>query len=430
MKFKATAAGLMEGLRPAIEVATRNAVKDFEFVDRVGISVKEDELNIFAWNGRMSIRSTLSDVTLDNLNMEAMEDGKVVVDAKSLSKVLVCFKETDELVVKLSEKKKGKELIFELASDSKQYVTARCYDEELVLPEPAKSYTKQLQIRRNLFLRGVAKVRFAIGFEQHREMYLYWVLRADPGKARFMAGTGQRFAIMDFEGKDIFKTPPSEGLVLRMPREQTDVFTKVLAGSPDDYVSIRESRGKEGFHARIQTDVHDMILLGINPDLKYIDEDAVLTAKYDNQFIVELSDWAYVGKSTIATYDEQLKKERKPHRAVAEVDFENKEIIVQTNERMRSSRKAPIIDSRGPGDSIRFTAAASYISEIAENADEDGYIQISHIGNKGSSGPKSKRPIFVQYYAADKVSDKKLARINDSIGATETYCIFFAQLQG
>ena len=428
MKFKAKVSGLTAGTAAAIEVATKNVVKDFEHVDKVRVACTVDELSVQAWNGRMCIEEILSDLTMD-LGWEHSKDGIACVNAKDLGRVLSSFKPDVKLDVELKDNKdSGKELVLSLESDKKQYQTLPCYDDEIDFPSMPKGSdgVKEININRGVFLRGVGKILFAAGFEEQREKYLYWVLRAEGENARFAAGTGQRFAILDVEGKNVFGAKPKKHTFM-MPKAQTPVLVSILGNLDDDNITIKEIKNDNVFQLAIETARQKMLLLGMNPSIDWIDENVVLSADYTFKFVTEISDWKYASKGATATFDEQLKKEKRPHKAHVKVHPDDGDLFISTDHRMKSARKVGLIDFKGDGDGVEFVAGSSYISEIAENADEDGYIQMEFI----KTVDEKRKPVLVRYFAADKVADgSTLSRINASSDTKESFSIFFSQLSG
>jgi len=427
IKFEASAAGLTKGLIPVIDVANKNVLKDFEFAGKIKLVVEQDALTACAWNGKMSIRNEISDLTTDELLYTCHETGSVVVDGSDVALVISSFRPSDQLIIYVSENGSGKEVVFSLLDDSEQYQTVPCYDADMDVPESETNIVKKTIIRRDAFLRGAAKVLFALGYEDRRPRYLYWVFRVSEYSLRFIAGTGARFAVMDMDGANLFKEK-SETFDMMIPGESTKVIAKILSDINDEYVTIEQSDPKSNYQIIVSSGSSTIIMLGMDPDETYIDENVILDANYTEKFISEVADWEYAGKGAKATYDVRLKKESRPHPGQVLVDFEKNEVIVKTTERMRSSRKVKIIDKDTTNPKISFNASCPFLNEIADNAENDKYVQIEYIEDVDN---KNRRPILVRYYVNDKVSSSnEVGRDNKVLASKEKFSVFFAQLQG
>jgi len=429
MKFKANVAGLAKGLGPAIEVASKAPLKDFEYVDKVGLAVTEDGAVAYAFNGRMSVKNTISDSTINNLDFKFIDEGRVVFNAKELARVLGSFRATEELVVELKDasgEDGGKELIFALAEDEEQFQSLPVYKEDITLPEPASDYDKNLDINRNILLRGINKVFFAVGYENEREQYLYWAIKAKGDTARFVAGSGARFAVLNLQGDSLF-SKAADDIMFLMPKEQTPSIQKILTDIEDEMVTIKESKSSDNFHIVIATKSSEIMLMGINANIKYVDENVVMNRTYSCKTIGDVSEWEYAARGTMATFDEQLKKERRPHKAFGYADFGKAVLQVKTKDRMRSCRKVKMLDIiNGSGkDTGEFIVSSNFFAEVSAHAEDSKYVQVEF------DGADRKCPVLVRYFAADKIADPKdLVNINKSINTRESFTIFFCQLQG
>jgi len=427
MKCKAKVSEMIRGLESVVDVANKNGISDFDQVGKVHLDVKDGEMVASAWNGRMTIDTVLSDITLDDFEYSCDEPGDITVNASELFIALTSFPPSQILIMESKSGGSGKEITLTLADDPDQYNTIPCYEDGLDKPEAASDITKEIVIRRDVFIRGINKVSFAVGFEKNRVHYHYWVLKGEDKWARFVVGSGSRFAAYDVDGDNIFKTKTDEFQIL-FPKEQTEVFLKVLSRIDDEWITIKESNPVPGpFQLTISCPSCEILLVGMDANIKWIDENTVLKADYNSKFITEIVDWAFAGKGTLATWDEQLKKDRKPHKGLVDVNFDKKNLTLKAETKMKSQRKIKIEDSSSDKKSIEFAVSVSFLADIAEHAEDKGFVQIEHL--ETDSGDK-KRPVVVRYYAAQNVTpdSNSITRTNPQLNVDEKFSMFFAQL--
>lgn len=423
MEFKVQASGLFGGLQLAADVSNKNPLKDFVSAGKVGLRIATNGITVYTWNGRLSYETILNELNTDNFSYEFVEPGEVVVAASDLLRIVPSFLHDDKLIVTAGKSQDGKdEVTFALASDREQIQTVPCFSEKIEMPKQSSDLPLSVDIRRDIFLRGVSKVFYAIGDEQERERYLYWVIRARNGQLRFASGDGRRYAFLDVSGTNLFSAKVD--LNLMMPKEQTPAVIKVLTSVSDENITVKTT--KSGNQIVISAGDTKLVLVGIKEDVEWINEDKVLAITYPIRMTAKLSDWALAAKGTLATYTEEMKKERRVHKASVVIDLIKKEIVVKTEEKMKSLRKIKIIDFDGTAtDKIEMAMPSYCILDISNQSEGDGYIQIEYI----SASDNKKRPFLIRHFAAEKVTDgNALFQINKSLGITEKFSMVVAQL--
>jgi len=438
MEFQVKIAGFLSGIKPVFEVATKGAVKEFDGVNKINISAEKDSIELSSFNGRMSIKNKLSDLSLSDLDYKLTTNGTTTVNVKDLLNVLDSFNPTETIVVNLNTSTDGKtkELVFTQKNDKEQFQSLPCYDAVVSLPQVATKFEKEIEIDKNIFISSNKKVFFAVGFEQHREQYLYWVLRTDKGKARFVAGSGGRFAILELDGKDIVSNI-GKAVDMLFPKESTPILNNVLSYIDAERITIKQSdpSATDGspYQILISSDDVEVCLVAMNPDIKWINENDFISAVYNTKLITKVSELEYAGKGVVATFSEEMRKEHHPHKATVEVDSTKKYIAVKTNNVMKSLRKVSIIDDKSTvptQGNFTFNCASVYLNELANYAtDKNGYIQIETNKDIDPSNRFTK-VVVIRYYATDKVVDKAsdLKTTNDALGLSESFTIFFSKL--
>lgn len=258
MKFKVKVKEFLEGLEPAFTVATKGVRRDYPLATLVTIVAEKKKITVLADGGRMTISNEISDLTCGDVGFyECLSGGTCTVRTSELRATLSSFSLSDEIMIETrayAENKadkdadaadgddkvvadaaveSGQELLFTLLSDTEQYQTVPCLRSHIQTPQAVTDFMETqkpddaFQMRREIFFYAASKVLFAQGFEEHREKYMYWVIRAEKEQVRFAAGSGARFAILDIDGKDI--TNVSKQTNLLIPNEQSAALLEIIS---------------------------------------------------------------------------------------------------------------------------------------------------------------------------------------------------------
>ena len=431
MKFQLKVSGFIAGLTPVSDVASKAFVKDYVGVDKVNIVASDEGLRLSAFSGRLSVNCLLTNMDIDDLEYKCSESGSATINVKDLMKTLESFEPSESLVAEIRGAGVAREMVFMKSSDVEEYQTLPCYESPVNLPKKADKFLKSFSITKDVLVSAIDKIFFAVGYEERRLEYLYWVIRVKGDKIRFAAGTGGRFAVLDVEGKDIVKSNSSTINIL-FPKEQTPVIKSILVGMEDDRVEITESDANDGSGSPFQIVVKcgriEFILVAMNPNVVWPSEEEFLSSKYTFKVVTRVSDWQWAGRGLIATFSDQMRKEMKPSRAQFSADLSKNIINAKTEEVMKASRKVPILDSTvdGPG-KCEFACDSMYFSEISPHAEGDEFVQLEVNDSKMASGIAGKA-MLVRYHASNKVADSNsLKKLNESTGASELFTIFFAK---
>lgn len=430
MKFTVEVSGLLAAVDPILDVATKHTMKDFVGTGKINIE-SDKTLRFSAFNGLMSATKEVSDIDAAEMSYACETYGEICVPAKEFYNAVQSFASGSLLEIEVKEKDGIVEMLLSPQNDPDQIQTVLCQLDLVELPEAADTFTKQLEMNRGMFVYGVGKIDFAIGYEEQREQYLYWVLRAKKDSARFVAGTGGMFAILDMESKDLIQS--KEDVDFLFPKEQTAVLQKILSShSKADKITIEESdpNSKSPFQLVITSGSIKMTIVAMNPNIRWVNEEDFLQAKYGFKTIMKVKDWDYAGRGIIATFDDELRREKKPHKAIVDFDFKKDFVKVETHGSMRSKRKVKLVDSVSSKDACRFACDSTYLGQIAQKAPDDcGNVQIELNDSSETSEGRSKsdRVVLVNYFAADKVSTQTPQRVNASLGISESFRIFFAK---
>jgi len=418
MKFTVIVEGFKKSIAASVGAASRGD-KDYEGSGRITIEAKSDELVFKVFGGKLGLISTVSNVIVDALNYRFYSDGVATVSAIDLLNVLDSFDNGEDISFELNQKKgQGKELVVSMEADTEQYQTLPCYNSQVIIPDIATTFDKVVSMDKDVFKYGADKVSFAMGFEKEQPQFLHMSLTTDKDEIRFAAGTGARHALLDLIGDKIVKSKPSKTSIL-LQRDNISVILKILETADSDTMTIKESskKGDTVYQTIIEFGPYQIILVGLDPMLTWIDEGKILNKKYPIKLVTKVDDWRLASKGTTATYNDQVKKEKKAHKALISMDFIKDKITIKANETMRSNRKVKIMDKAVDDgmQSCDFASVSAYLREIAASKSE--YVQMEVIG-KG-------KPVCVYRHAKGAVSKPDDMVKDDERGFKEKFVVFF-----
>ena len=427
MKFSCKVSGLLEGIVPAIGVSTHSVVKDFKGSGKIHIESNKDEIIVSSFNGKVAIRSVISDLISGNLSYSCLSEGSVTVSSVDLQNVLSSFRKDDEIEVGIKNDNNGKEFVINKKSDEEEYQTLPCASEDIEMPKRAKKFEKEITIDRNVYNYGINKVFWAIGYEENMPQYMHVVLRLNKNEARFVTGTGGRFAILNIDGENFMDSNSDEQITILLPKDHTESVKKIFSSIDDEKITIKANNEQSSnYQIAISTKAHEIVFVNLDSDIAYPDENKILSYNPPNKFVTNISEWEYVGKGIIATYSEELKKEHRQSRAVVAVEKDASALIVKSGSIMKASRKVPILASNFEAETkdIEFVCNSAFLKEISEHGADQDNIQIEI-----PTGQENKKPIIIRYYALNEVKDgATLVNKNESSGLNEKYTTFFATL--
>lgn len=455
MKFKIKIKEFMEGLEPAFIVATKGIARDWPTADLVTINVEKDRIYALANGGKMSISNEISKFTCSELGLEIEKGGGCTVRASDLKATLLSFSLTDEVDVETrtySEPQKdaaetdeddaaggddgdeegksnsGIELVFTLSNDPEQFQTVPCVRETIRVVQNVIDFMETqnkadaFSVKQNIFRYGASKVLFAHGFEEDRPTYLYWVLRADPDKVRFVAGTGQRFAVLDMEGKGATNAKSHKDLLV--PNEQSAALLSIISAATYNNEHILFYIAPK--FLVVEHSSFRVVVPNYDPDIKFVDENRFLERSNNLVLTTKVSDWQNVVRGITATFSQEMKKQHDYHFATLDINFGKQEILAKSEGIMKSNRKIPIQNSDVATDlaqdgHMTFEFVSLYLAEAIKYADGGEHIQIEL--------EKPNYPIIFRYHADSqgKVGDPKTFNRPDVFPEmNERFAVFFS----
>ena len=409
MEFTCCASKLLKGLSPALQIASKGVVKDCESSFRLTLNVKENEIIATAHGGRLAIELPVSDHNVDDLDYELVKEGTVTVNSVHFADAVGSFRSSDELRITGNKS----EVKIALKDKDTEFQTVQVFDEVVAIPKLAKNFDKEIEISRDIFVKGKDKTFFAIGGDYNRELFLHWALKVDKDKARFISGNAARFAIIDFEGDSFLKS--SDKAEFLFPKEQTDVIASILAEQNVDTITIKQAKHDKDIPDQIIFDAGQIqiILVAFDPSVKYVDENKRIKDTKCIHFTTTVEDWLYATKGMLATYTEEYKSQNDVFPANLHVDLKKKHMVLKTDTPLKANREIPItsiISNNSDSNNIVLKCAGRYLSEIPKYSNKESEVHFL------ADSPK--KPVFIRHMEHD----------NQIQGLTESFMTFFALL--
>lgn len=412
MEFKINVTKFLSSLTPVIDVATKNTVKDFESAFMVSISAMNDELSLVAHGGNACITKNLSNAKIDKLNYECVVEGETVVEATKLVKTFSSYPPNSDVTVSVSTSDSTGDGLgeVEVVCNGTEMQSLPVSKNNVNPPTLAKTFAVELEVNREIFIKGMHKVNFSVGIEEYRPKYLCQVLDVSKDGIRFIAGNGARFAINEITGKGISKTTKKQRIVF--PKNNISNILNALKSASSETITLKEGEATKDNSDQIVIEFDDttLVILGIDINIKkdYADVDRILNYNHPYKFKIDIKEWVYPTKGTRATYSEEVKRDSLVHNAEIEVNTKKDKFIVKADTNMKSKRTVKVETiSAGDDDKIVLTCNSLFLAEMVNQGYDSGNIIMRFIDKD--------KPIVIDY-----------PELKDGIrDTTETYSIFF-----
>lgn len=424
MKFSCNVTELLKIIQPIINIAEKSISKDFPDLNKISIEVRQECLVLTAFNGIIGIKAFVNNTIYSSLGYEFFDTGEALINSKSFINVLNSF-DGHSVYIELKKIDNSKELIVYPEDDKDQFQTIPCYDTMLNYPASANNVSKEITVDNSSFINSLKKINFAVGFEKSNKVeYLYIAMKVHNKNLRFVSGHGARFAIIDLKGDDLFKS--SSNCEFLFHKDTITPIINSLSSCITDKVVIKEYNSKSEIpQITISANPYDIVLVGIDPQIKYADENKVMSLETDIKFTVKVSDIKNASYGINATISEDRRKLGGIFPTELNMDFSNKIISIKSTDVMKALRKVKILDCVTNNISnINVSIPAVYLSEISDHAKDCEYMQIEMFSDS------NKPIIIVSYYASEKVSNKDtLIRFMNTSKVSEKMTMFFSMLR-
>ena len=167
MKFCVNNKEMAVSIAPAVVVAIDASVKDFPYKDLITIKAEDNGIVVLSYGGTSSLKSIISDSNFSSLKYECKKKGCATVNALNLRDSLLTM-ESGDVEVSLS----SGELMVTLLSDKSSKRSMGVVSTEVELPNFGSEFEQEVEIRKEVFQRGVDDVSFAPADEEKMQNYM------------------------------------------------------------------------------------------------------------------------------------------------------------------------------------------------------------------------------------------------------------------
>lgn len=408
MNFKANVKDLMNALDPVREISTKVTIKEFPHGERITIQAKKNSITALAFGGTASIVADISDSNFSSLGYECVEEGKVTIKAKNLFEYLESFPpEQIEICTN------GNKLQMSLVSNKKTKRGMPVFDEEVTTIPVSNDFSQDIQVNREVMLKGLNKVAFAMCDEKTAPHYHCISLTSKKDSVMFASGAGARFAINIYEGGDkVFKSKTGDADV-KIPQSHVSTLKNILQKSCCDYINVKYSSGNDDGRIPEQLvfafGAYVICMKDISQFSGFPKLDDMIGFHYSNRVVGDLKDFQYPIKAIKASYDGY---DASVHNSEFRVNPDDGKIIISTKTNIPSTDEInmDVDKSVVSGDNIWFCANSVWFNDFATSFSKEGPVEInfnsmSEIENLREDSEEDvkiikkfkKKPVLVKY---------------------------------
>ena len=412
MIFEVNREEFTRAIKPAVEIATKNTLKDFKYENLLTIKANQDDVILYAYGGTNSLIASISDSNFAEIDYSCEKEGTVTVYAddlmtfmiavpKSYDKVKIALDSNQLLISNASTKAKGKK--------ANSLRSMPILSEVVRPPNLGKTFDQDIEIDREIFIKGIDSVIFAPAFEEKMFSYmcmLFEAKMANDQEIRFSAGSGGRFAIKSVVGKNIIKNNNEARMIF--PKDSLSTMSKLLSNANQESITIKSVGASQADnvaeHIMIEFDEMIMCIFGLEHFTKYPDLSKILTHHYSNRVYSSLEDWQSIEKTIEGTkhrWNENI------HNTEIIID-ETDEIFQVTPQTPHSSPTfidlASIDDCILKGEKIWFRCNSDYLREMVVQGCSKGKVQFNFESQSVLEGitddkkaQKLMKPILVKF---------------------------------
>ncbi len=430
MKFQVQAGEFTRSLKPSVDIATKNTKKEFDYAFLLSIQATNEGIIASSYGGTACAISVINDECFGNIKYVCEEAGSVVVNANNFLGYIEAFPSTSiidisvsngsvEITSDVSLKKSKKKAKYSMPRENK----------EIRIPNISNNFDKSININRSVFVDGMKKVNFAIGFEDNQPYYKCQLLEITENKVRFVSGTGGRFAIKDVRGDKIVDCK-EDTISFLFPKENIGNIIKIAADSSDEKILIKESEAqmKEIIPAQIIIEFKNtkIIILELDSATKYADMDKFLSYDYPYQISCNMEDWEGKLKGVKNTFNHSFKDLDEIHNTDIVLNTEEDHISIQTRTVMKvldyidvDIKKADQV--KGKEHYPWFRCNSTYLSEMVEKMEKCGKVIINFEDQESvDSDKKSSRQPVTAIFSEKTNSNKEITENTYMIFATSS----------
>lgn len=313
-------------------IATKDAIKEHASTGMIKLSAYPNALEIEAYNGNASITVTLNQSEGYHNN----GIGQVIVRAQELIKALKSFPASEDLTVSIKDHK----LKLSPVSDIYDYTKMTIFPDQVQYPLPPEVYTQEAIVDREYFVKGLQRIKYAPATYELMYSYMCAVFESSNNTLKFTAGSGGRFAVVEYVGNDRFIS--SGNTRISIPKQNIANIIRVFekGASPTLNIKILSEDATENIPKQcvIEADNVTLHVYGLEDFTWYPGINMIAASSRPFQIPTNIQDWKYAAEAIAAS---QQSLAENVHNVKVIADIRQGHINLQTNTLMKINKKIP-----------------------------------------------------------------------------------------
>lgn len=408
MKFTINTEVFAQAVKPVADIALKNTIKvkvdeiskDYRDAKKISIAATPEELIINACGGSAGIVIRLK--KCDGYIFE--ESGGITVRAKELQSALKTFPLSDNLIITIEDCY----VKITLESNQQIYISVPSNTQHINLPQLPDKYKQVTVVDSECFLKGLQKIKFAPADQEKMYSYKCILFESWKNKIRFSAGTGGRFAVIDYNGnKESISTNKTRLLfsafnvsnIIRIFKKTSCSTIKIMSCERDN---------KKCIHKQIVLEADNIVVYisGLDDFRSYPDISKVFNFHYSYQISTSIEAWRYVTEAIAASrhfYKDNI------HNTRAIADLVHGHFDITTNTEMKMNRRVEfelgtyVIDpTNDKNHKPWFCCNSDYLREMVMLAGKSDIVDINFddqtkLDEIPDDKPQKIRPVMIKY---------------------------------
>jgi hypothetical protein len=367
MIFKINTKTFIKFITPAVDIATKNTLKDHSCEGLINLTACPKCLMLRAYvestfEGSASVCIKVNEAD----GYEYIDSGDVCIRAKELMSDLKSFPPSNDLEVRIKDGK----LRLSPVSDRHNNVKIPLIYPIPERPERTDEYDQEVTVDREYFVKGLQQIQYAPTKEEKLHSYVCIVFESTYNTLKFSAGSGGHFAVVEYRGND--KVISSEETRMIFPKYNVPNIIRIFKKVTSPTISIRSTSRDPIDNIPmclvIAADNITVCIYGLEHFTKYPDLNQVIEHEYTYQVTTKIEDWKYAAKAISGS---RHSRRESVHNSKIVADMQHRHFDLQTNTHMQMNRRVPFESDTYVTDSTKeksykpwFCCNARYLIEL------------------------------------------------------------------
>jgi len=315
-----------------VYIATKDVIKEHASTGMIKLSLYPKILEIEAYNGNASITVKFNQSEGYHYNGA----GQVIVRAHELINALKSFPASENLTVSIKDHK----LKLSQVLDIYDYTKMTIFTDQVQYPLPPEVYTQEAIVDRDYFVNGLKQIKYATAPDKLMHCYFCALFESNNNTLKFTAGSGARFAVVEYVGNDRFISSGKIRIII--PKRNIANIIRVFekGASPTLNIKISSKSATENIPQQCVIEADNVILnvYGLEKFTWYPDTNKTAAYSMPFQIPTDIQDWKYATEALIAS---RYSRTEDVHNVKVMADIRQGLINLQANTFMKINKKIP-----------------------------------------------------------------------------------------